>query len=169
MYNRSTGDRATRYLRAHPTLEYYGAFGTQITDESLRIIAGCPRLEEVAFTNCDCITDEGMRELAAMPRLRRVSVGSCVRVTGTWLTTMPAGVEATEDGSNANYVDGYRAETLIDYPDLPVPPHVATPIGTPRDSSGVLSRMLCFGVRALYGRRAATGRHKGKIRAGSAW
>jgi hypothetical protein len=150
MYNRSTGDAATRYLRAHPTLVYYGAFGTQITDESLRILAGCARLEEAAFTNCDYITDDGMRELASLPRLRRVSTGSCLRVTGAWLTSMPAGVEASDDGSNANYVEGYRAETLIDYPDLPVPPDVAKPIGTPPDNSGVLSRMLCFGVRASY-------------------
>jgi hypothetical protein len=150
MYNRSTGDAATRYLRAHPTLVYYGAFGTQITDESLRIIAGFPRLENVAFTNCDFITDEGMRELARAPRLRRVSDGSCPRVSGEWLTSMPAGVEARHDGSSANYVEGYRAETLIDYPDLPVPSDVATPSGTPPESSGVLSRMLCFGVRAAY-------------------
>jgi hypothetical protein len=63
---------------------------------------------------------------------------------------MPAGVDATHDGSHANYVEGYRAETLIDYPDLPVPSDVATPVGAPPDSAGVLSRMLCFGVRAAY-------------------
>ena len=150
MYNRSTSDDATRYLRGHPTLVHYGAFGTQITDESLRIISGFPRLETAAFTNCDFITDEGMRELARLPRLRLVSTGSCVRVTGAWLTSMPPGVDARDDGSNANYVEGYRAETLIDYPDLPVPPDVTTPSGTPPDDSGVLSRMLCFGVRAAY-------------------
>src|SRR5262245_7269544 len=131
MYNRSTGDAATRYLGAHPTLVDYGAFGTQITDDSLRILAGLPRLETIAFTNCDFITDDGMRALAALPRLRRVSDGSCVRVTGDWLASMPAGVEATHDGSSANYVEGYRAETLIDYPDLPVPADIATPIGAP--------------------------------------
>ena len=150
MYNRSTTDAATRHLRSHPTLMDYGAFGTQITDESLRILADFPRLETVAFTNCDFITDEGMRELARLPRLRRVSDGSCPRVTGAWVTSMPAGVETRHDGSNANYVDGYRAETLIDYPDLPIPPDVAPPSGTPPDNSGVLSRMLCFGVGAAY-------------------
>jgi len=150
MYNRSTSDAATRYLHAHPTLVHYGAFGTQITDESLRIISGFPRLETAAFTNCDFITDEGMRELARLPRLRQVSTGSCVRVTGAWLSSMPPGVEARDDGSNANYVEGYRAETLIDYPDLPVPPDVTTPTGAPPADSGVLSRMVCFGVRAAY-------------------
>jgi hypothetical protein len=128
----------------------YGAFGTQITDESLRIIAGFPRLETVAFTNCDFITDEGMRALATLPRLRRVSTGSCIRVTGAWVASMPPGVDARDDGSHANYVEGYRAETLIDYPDLPVPPDVATPAGTPPDDSGILSRMVCFGVGAAY-------------------
>ena len=63
---------------------------------------------------------------------------------------MPPTVDARHDGSNANYVEGYRAETLIDYPDLPVPSNIATPIGVPPDS-GVLARMLCFGVRAEYG------------------
>jgi hypothetical protein len=150
MYNRSTGDGATRYLGAHPTLAYYGAFGTQISDESLRTLAGFPRLETVALTNCDFITDAGMRELATPPRLRRVSVGSCMRVTGAWLTSMPAGLEARHDGSRANYVESYRAETLLDYPDLQVPPDVGAPVGTPPDNSGILSRMLCFGVRAAY-------------------
>jgi len=150
MYNRSTGDGATRHLRAHSTLEYYGAFGTQITDASLRMLAELPRLSTVAFTNCDYITDDGMRELAKLPRVRHVSVGSCVRVTGTWLASMPSGVEARHDGSNANYVEGYRAETLIDYPDLPVPQDIPTPVGTPPDNSGILSRMLCIGVRAAW-------------------
>jgi hypothetical protein len=150
MYNRATGDAATRHLRAHPTLVHYGAFGTQITDESVQILAGLPQLETVELANCDFITDEGMRHLATMPRLRRVSVGSCVRVTGEWLASMPDGVEARHDGSNANYVEGYRAETLLDYPDLPVSPDAMSPIGTPPDNSGALSRMLCFGVRAAY-------------------
>ncbi len=150
MYNRSIGDAATRCLRAHPTLVYYGAFGTQITDESLRILAGLPRLETVELTNCDHVTDEGMRELARLPHLRRVSDGSCVRVTGSWLTSMPAGVEARHDGSSGNYVEGYRAETLIDYPDMPIPNGTATPAGTPQDNAGVLARLVCFGMRATY-------------------
>ncbi len=150
MYNRSIGDAATRHLRAHPTLVYYGAFGTQITDESLRILAGLPRLETVEITNSDHITDDGMRELARLPHLRRVSDGGCVRVTGEWLTSMPVGVEARHDGSSGNYVEGYRAETLIDYPDIPIPPDAATPAGTPPNNAGVLARLVCFGLRAAY-------------------
>lgn len=150
MYNRSTGDAATRHLRSHPTLVEYGAFGTQITDDSLRILAGFPRLEIAEFANCDFITDEGLRELAALPRLRRVSDGSCPRVTGAWLASMPAGVDARHDGTDVNYANGYRAETLIDYPDMPLPPDVAAPDGVPPENGGELSRLLCFGVGAAY-------------------
>lgn len=150
MYNRSTGDGATRHLRGHPTLVDYGAFGTQITDESLRILAGLPTLETLAFTNCDFITDEGLRELARLPRLRKVSTGSCIRVSGTWLTSMPAGVDASDDGSHGNYVEGYRAETLIDYPDLPIPADAAAPVGTPPADGGLLARMLSFGAAASF-------------------
>ena len=150
MYNRSTGDRATGYLRAHPTLAHYAAAGTQITDDSLRTLASVPRLESVDLTNCDFITDEGVRALGALPRLRSISVGSCMRVTGDWRAAMPAHVATTHDGSQANYIEGYRAETLIDYPDLPIPADVKTPIGTPPDDAGLLARMLCFGVRAAY-------------------
>ena len=39
MYNRATTDAATRHLRNHPRLVHYSAFGTQITDESLRVLA----------------------------------------------------------------------------------------------------------------------------------
>jgi hypothetical protein len=92
------------------------------------------------LTNCDFVTDEGVRALAALPRLHRVSTGSCIRVTGAWVAAMPPGVDARDDGSHANYVDGYRAETLIDYPDLPVPAAVATPSGTPPADGGFLSR-----------------------------
>jgi hypothetical protein len=150
MYSRAVGDAGIRYLDAHPTLVSFGAFGTQITDEALRVLAGLPRLEDVALTNCDWITDDGIRELARLPRLRRVSDGSCMRVTGAWLTSMPEGVGARHDGSNQTYVEGYRAETLIDYPDLPVSADIATPVGTPPANSGVLSRMLSFGVRAAF-------------------
>jgi hypothetical protein len=52
---------------------------------------------------------------------------------------MPARVEARHDGSNANYGEGTRAETLIDYPDLPIPPGVAGPVGASPDDSGLLS------------------------------
>ena len=150
MYNRATGDRATRHLAAHPTLVHYGAFGTQITDDSLRILAAMPRLAEAAFTNCDFITDDGLRALAGAPRLRALSVGSCVRVAGDWRTAMPSGVAVEHDGSNPNYVEGYRAETLIDYPDLPIPPGMPAPNGTPAEDAGMLARMLSFGARAAY-------------------
>jgi hypothetical protein len=62
----------------------YAAFGTQITDESLGLLAGMPQLERVELENCAGITDEGLRVLAAAPRLRKLSAWSCMRVTGAW-------------------------------------------------------------------------------------
>ena len=111
----------------------------QITDELASSSQVFPRVDTVEITNCDFVTDTGLRELAAAPRLRRVSDGSCVGVTGSWLASMPARVEARHDGSNANYGEGTRAETLIDYPDLPIPPGVAGPVGASPDDSGLLS------------------------------
>ena len=168
MYNRSTGARATGYLRAHPTLAHYAAAGTQITDDSLRTLASVPRLESAGFTNCDFITDEGVRALGALPRLRRVSVGSCMWVTGDWRSAMPAHVATSHDGSQANYIEGYRAETLIDYPDLPVPADVKIPLGTPPDDAGLLARMLCFGVRPTSRTGCSSPSRRARIRAGSA-
>ncbi|MBI2298229.1 MAG: hypothetical protein HYU66_04630, partial [Armatimonadetes bacterium] len=119
MYNRDTTDAATRCLRGHPRLTWYGAYGTQITDESLRILAELPAIETVEFTNCDHLTDAGLRELARAPRLKRVAVGSCPRVRGEWVHAL--GRVTTEfDPSNRGDMEQYRYWTLLDYPDLPV-------------------------------------------------
>ena len=120
MYNRATTDGATRHLRGHETLVHYSAFGTQITDESLRILAGCPRLETLEFENCVGITDAGLRELTRLPRLRRVSAWSCINVKGTWTESVPPTVEAKSEAAPPEQSAGYRAETLMDYPDMPV-------------------------------------------------
>ena len=45
----------------------YSAFGTQITDESLRILAGVPTIEALGFESCGGITDAGLREVAQLP------------------------------------------------------------------------------------------------------
>ena len=120
MYNRATTDTATRHLRNHPQLVHYSAFGTQITDESLRILAGFQKLETLEFENCAGITDAGLRELRNLNQLRRVSAWSCVNVKGTWLDAMPPPVEAKSDLGPPGQAEGYVAETLMDYPDLPV-------------------------------------------------
>jgi hypothetical protein len=156
MYNRATTDAATRHLRDHPRLSQYSAFGTQITDESLEILAGLPVLERLGFENCADITDTGLRALARASRLRRVRVWSCVRVTGAWLEAMPSTVEATSEGSTRNQIEGYRAETLQDYPDLPMPDQAKRPSGDPMSAvgtfarTGLLSRLACFGVDAEF-------------------
>jgi hypothetical protein len=147
MYNRATTDAATRCFRHHATLVHYHAFGTQITDESLRILADLPRLETLEFENCAGITDEGLRELARLPRLRRVSAWSCLRVTGTWLAAMPHGVEAKSEAGPPGQVEGYRAETLLDYPDLAVPEEMSRVDGA-SGAPGLLGTLRPFGVRA---------------------
>lgn len=148
MYNRSTTDAATRHLRNHSRLVYYSAFGTQITDESLRILAGLPRLETLEFENCAGISDDGVRELTRLPRLRRLTVWSCFNVKGTWIDSVPRGIEAKSDLGPPGQADGYRAETLMDYPDLMVG-EARGPSGD-APSSGLLSRLVDFGVRSTF-------------------
>jgi hypothetical protein len=148
MYNRATTDGATRHLRNHPRLVQYSAFGTQITDESLLILAGLAALETVDFENCAGITDEGLRELTKLPRLRRLSAWSCVNVKGTWVAAAPAGVEATSELGPPGQAEGYVAETLMDYPDLPVR-NGRPPAGTPR-TSGLLSELVDFGAGSTF-------------------
>ena len=162
VYNRATTDAATRYLRNHPRLVHYGAFGTQITDESLRILADLPRLETLEFENCARMTDTGLRDLARAPRLRRVSVWSCARVTGEWLEHMSATVEAKSEPGPPGQVEGYRAETLLDYPDMPVPdqlqrganaPPAPDPLhrgATAPPDAGMLATLVPLGLRAIF-------------------
>ena len=149
MYNRSTTDAATRHLQGHRTLEHYSAFGTQITDASLHVLASCARLETLEFENCGGITDAGLAAVLELPRLRRVSAWACTRVTGEWLAAVPPRIEAKSHASGANQIEGYRAETLLDYPDLPVPADATPPRGTP-PADGVMARLLAFGVDAAF-------------------
>jgi hypothetical protein len=149
MYNRATTDAATRHLRNHPSLAHYSAYGTQITDESLDILADLPRLATLEFENCASITDAGLRRLARRPTLRRVSVWSCLRVIGTWVEAMPPGVEAKSEAPPPGQAEGYRAETLLDYPDVAIPPD-AERIAEAPASAGALSRLVPFGVRAAF-------------------
>ncbi|MPZ19145.1 MAG: hypothetical protein GEV06_14705 [Luteitalea sp.] len=149
MYNRATTDAATRHLRNHPRLAQYSAFGTQITDESLRILAGLPTLETLDFESCAGITDTGLRELTRLPRVRRISVWDCVSVKGTWTDSVGPSIEAKSEAGPPAHAAGYRAETLMDYPDLPVPDDAQTPLG--KSPSGLMSSLVCFGVRSAFG------------------
>jgi len=146
MYNRDTTDAATRYLRGHPRLAHYGAHGTQITDESLRILADLPALEMLEFVNCDRITDTGLLELTRAPRLCRLSVGSCIKVSGSWVGSFK-GVETSFDPAHPGYVDQIRFWTLLDYPDLTIP-DVATVPRAEAASPALLSDALVLGCRA---------------------
>lgn len=149
MYNRATTDGATRHLRAHARLDHYSAFGTQITDESLRILADLPRLESLEFENCAGITDDGLRAIARLPRLRRLSAWSCINVQGTWTSSLRAGIEAKSEPGPPGHAAGYRFETLMAYPTLPIPADAATPHGSP-PSSGLLPALACLGGQAEF-------------------
>jgi hypothetical protein len=142
MYNRSTTDAATRHLGGHPTLARYSAFGTQITDDSLRVLALLPSLEAVELDNCFGISDAGVRALVRAPKLRQLSVDTCVRVTGEWLESAPATLDARFSRGHREYADFYRAETLMDYPDLPMPDEVSRPDGPP--SPDVVPALACI-------------------------
>jgi hypothetical protein len=131
MYNRATTDVATRHLAGHPTLMRYSAFGTQISDASLHVLADLPSLEFVELDNLFGITDAGLRQLARAPKLRRLSVDTCARVTGEWLTSARAGLDATFNKGDRDYAEFYRAETMMDHPDLPMGDEVARPAGQP--------------------------------------
>ena len=131
MYNRATTDTATRYLGGHPILARYSAFGTQITDESLRVLAEMPSLEEVELDNLFRITDEGVRVLARAPKLHRLSVDTCMHVTGEWLKVAPGSLDAKFNPGGRDYAEFYRAETMMDHPELPMPDEVPRPDGTP--------------------------------------
>jgi hypothetical protein len=149
VYNRSTGDGATRHLRGHTRLTHYSAFGTQITDESLRILAELPNLESLEFENCAFITDEGLRALARLPRLRKVSAWSCLNVAGAWIDDVPAGVEKKTEAGPPGQVEGYRAETLLDYPDLAIPADVPR-LHAPSPARRALAALVPMGVRAEW-------------------
>jgi hypothetical protein len=147
MYNRSTTDAATRHLRGHPRLVRYGAHGTQIGDESLRILADLPAIERLEFVNCDRITDEGLLELARAPRLRYISVGSCPRVTGRWVEAFEE-IETAFDAAQPAYIEQYRFWTLLDYPDLVVSDIVAVP--REAGAAPLLSNAWLLGCRAEW-------------------
>jgi len=131
MYNRSTTDAATRHLEGHATLRHYAAFGTQITDDSLLVLARLPDVEVVVLDNLFGITDEGVRTLARAPTLRELGVDTCARVTGSWMEAAPRHLHAKSNRGDRTYADFYRAETLLDHPELPMPDDMARPDGEP--------------------------------------
>jgi hypothetical protein len=130
MYNRATTDVATQHLGGHPTLTRYSAFGTQITDVSLEVLAALPSLEFAELDNLFGITDAGLGVLARARKLRRLSVDTCSRVTGEWLKFTPAALEAAFNRGDRQYAEFYRAETMMDHPELAMPDEVPPPTGS---------------------------------------
>ena len=77
---RETTDEATRHI-AGLQLRYYDAGLTLITDLSLQILGGMPKLEQVELYECKRVTDAGLPFLAALPRLREVALEGLPGVT----------------------------------------------------------------------------------------
>jgi hypothetical protein len=148
MYNRSTSDAATAFLRNHPTLTHYTAFGTQITDDSLRVLGTMPRLQEIGVSMCRGVTDRGLAALAARPSLRRVTADGCRQVAGHWVKDFGAHVEVQSDPVDPDYDASYFAETLMMHPEMAMPPDVERPRGKAPD--GLLSTLRCFGNQAVF-------------------
>src|SRR5262245_25918552 len=103
MYNRATTDVATQHLAGHPTLARYSAFGTQITDASLQVLAELPFLEFAELDNLFGITDAGLRVLARARKLRRLSVDTCSQVTAEWQNFTQAGVNVRLNRGDREY------------------------------------------------------------------
>jgi len=89
MYCRRTGDVASRHLAGLHGLKTYYAGATQITDESLRVLAGLRSLEVMEFYECARITNAGVAVLAGLPRLREVTIGGSANVTREGMTVFP--------------------------------------------------------------------------------
>ena len=80
MYCRQTTDIATGHV-AGLRLKYYYAGLTQITDQSLAILAKMPSLEQVDLYECKGVTDAGLVSLAGLPGLREVHLDGLPGVT----------------------------------------------------------------------------------------
>lgn len=148
MYNRSTTDAATRHLEGHAALKWYGAYGTQITDDSLRVLARLPSIEHVELDNLFGITDEGASVLARAVTLRYLSIDTCPRVAGRWLDSAPQRLDAHFNPGDRDYAEFYRAETMMDYPELPMPEAVPRPSGTPTPS--IVPSLACISTAPSF-------------------
>ena len=92
MYCRETTDAATEQITGLPTLRYYYAGLTQITDRSLELLGRIESLEQVEFYECKGITDAGLPFLARLPRLREVALDSSPGITLEGTKVFPPGV-----------------------------------------------------------------------------
>jgi hypothetical protein len=81
MYCRDTGDEATEHLTGLEKLRLYYAGMTQITDRSLKILAGIESLEHLEFWQCMGLTDAGLAYLTALPRLERIEIYGSPKVS----------------------------------------------------------------------------------------
>ncbi len=67
---------------------------------------------------------------------------TCARVNGEWLKSAPARLGATFTRGNREYAEFYRAETMMDHPELPMPDEVPRPAGQP--PADVVPALACI-------------------------
>ena len=98
----TTGDRSTEYLSEHATkLRRYHIWASNITDRSLKLLAGRSTIESLLFYRCDRITDAGIRGLAALSRLDAIDLQVNAKLTRAALTAFDRSVRINYQQSTA--------------------------------------------------------------------
>ena len=72
-----------------------------------------------------------------------------MNVIGTWTGAARPGIAVKSEPGPPGHAAGYRMETLLDYPDLAIPPDALTPAGD-APSASLLSTLVCFGGAATF-------------------
>jgi hypothetical protein len=76
-------------------------------------------------------------------------VDTCAHVDGEWLKSAPARLDAIFTRGNREYAEFYRAETMMDHPELPMPDEVPRPAGQP--PAGVVPPLACIVSGSSFG------------------
>ncbi|MCA1596998.1 MAG: hypothetical protein LC772_11315, partial [Chloroflexi bacterium] len=98
MYCTETTDAATNHITGLRNLTNYQAWGTQITDRSLEMLAAVSSLEHVLLYKCAGVTDSGLAALSGLPRLREVDLESMPHITPSGAGAFPAAVRVNFSG-----------------------------------------------------------------------
>ncbi len=92
MYCRDTSDVATGHIAGLSRLKSYYAGLTQITDNSLEILARMSALERIEFHHCAGLSDAGIAHLAGLPRLAELIIAGSPKVTRGAIAKFPSRV-----------------------------------------------------------------------------
>ncbi len=87
--NARTGDLSTEYATRVKELRYFCASDNQITDLSLKMLAGVKTLEGMHLRRCPRITNAGLVHLAQAPHLDALRITACDNITERGIETLP--------------------------------------------------------------------------------